>query len=67
MRTEAEIKRRVRDLKDAVTPNCVCVDCMGNLYGAAALEWAVGEFDCDPHAEEGMVRRAAESRMKRSK
>lgn len=64
MRTEAEIRKRILEIKDAVDPNCNCSDCFGNLTAMCALQWTVGDYDPDPRAEEEIAARAAMNRMK---
>jgi hypothetical protein len=53
MKTEEQIRRHIKALVQAVTPDCQCPDCLGNMSAAGALQWALGDLETlNPELEE---------------
>lgn len=64
MRTEAEIRKHLEDLKVGVTPGCPCPDCFGNTVAINVLSWVLGaEFD--PLVDELFQQQVARKRMEK--
>lgn len=67
MRSEAEIHKRSRELRDAATDDCDCVECQVMLASHLALEWAIGNHEVASEQEKSLSRAAAKNRAERRK